>query len=336
MGILLMLRSQERVSAAALAAHYEVSTRTIYRDVDALAQLGIPVFAEMGRNGGFRLMPDYFMPPVAFGRGEALSLMLGLAFLKSLRVRPFAADADAAERKLLAALPERIRQQLMRAQEIIGIERVPVDLLHPERDDPQSRTTDAQATSPSNEAHIVSEFLSAVVDRRPLAIEYDSPYRTRERSFTFLPAGVLWDRDRWYLIGRKAARGERARTLRADRVKAIDSAIEARGEQFAFDVRTLLDRRWLEGAMKAWAKNAPVVIRMPAAAAQRLMQDWYFRYAVFERAPEGSVTMSYGEDDAAAAFALVRWLGPGAELLRPKSWRAALRAELQAMSEMYL
>ena len=329
MGILLMLRSQKTVSAQALADHYEVSTRTIYRDVDVLTQLGIPIYAEMGRHGGFRLMEGYFMPPVAFNFGEALSIVLGLAFLKGLRVRPFPEDADASERKILAAMPEPMRSQLMRAREIIGLEAVPVDLLHPERDDPQQ---DATPERQSQEAAALSLFLRAVAERKCVTVDYRSPYAQASR-FVVAPAGVIWDRDRWYLVGKRLGDDCGPRTLRADRVAEIE--LSAERDAYAFDVRSLLGGRWLEKAMAQWAGSAPVRIRMTARLADELGRDWYYRYALFERGGDGSVVMTVGEDSTETVFRLLRWLGPEAELLAPAEWRDAFKAELARMVAVY-
>ena len=207
-GILLLLRSQKTVSAREIAARYEVSVRTIYRDVEALAELGIPVYAEMGRHGGFRLVDGYFMPPVSFSFGEAMSLFIGLAFARSLRVQPaFDAgedgvpprdDAGNAERKLLAAMPEHLKAQLMRAHELIGIESWPADLLHPERDDPQRRDRAADERvrrppqAPGREACHVGTFLTAIVEQKKLNVRYQSPYGSSgDETFAFTPAGVL-------------------------------------------------------------------------------------------------------------------------------------------------
>src|SRR5579864_5487767 len=89
LGILLILQAQRAISARQLAAQFDVSTRTIYRDLDTLSLLGVPVYAERGRNGGIRLLEGYFLPPLMFARGEAIALLLGLALLGNLRAAPF-------------------------------------------------------------------------------------------------------------------------------------------------------------------------------------------------------------------------------------------------------
>ena len=96
------------MAAGDLARQFGVSRRTIYRDMDTLSALGVPVYAERGLAGGFRLLPGYFLPPLMFSRGEAVSLVLGLALWRSLRGRPLMAELETAERKLLAALPDEL------------------------------------------------------------------------------------------------------------------------------------------------------------------------------------------------------------------------------------
>jgi hypothetical protein len=78
-----------------------------------------------------------------------------------------------------------------------------------------------------------------------------------------------------------------------------------------------------------------VQIRLTAAQAERLQRDWYYGHARFDPRDDGGAVMTYGEVDPTLAYALVRWLGPGAELLSPAAWRADFAAELRAMLTPY-
>jgi predicted DNA-binding transcriptional regulator YafY len=97
----------------------------------------------------------------------------------------------------------------------------------------------------------------------------------------------------------------------------------------------LLGRNWLKSAMDHWAEEAPVKIRLTPAQAARLKGDWYYRHAHFEQPSEDQVLMTLGEEDLAKVLELVRWLGPGAELLEPKAWREIIRADLRKMLADY-
>ncbi len=88
-------------------------------------------------------------------------------------------------------------------------------------------------------------------------------------------------------------------------------------------------------AMKEWRQRAPVTIRLSPAQAERLRRDWYYRHARFERIDDDTVVMTFGEDNRATVLELLRWLGPGAELLEPAEWRAVMREDLQRMLERY-
>jgi predicted DNA-binding transcriptional regulator YafY len=325
LGILLLLRGGKTLSAVELSRHFEVSTRTIYRDVEMLAAVGVPIYAEMGRAGGFRLVEGYFLPPVMFTVGEAVSLLLGLTLLRRLRARPFAAELESSGQKLLAAVPEQLRAVLAHAQQIVGFERLPTDIFHPERPDPTPFPGGA------DEGMVVSEFVRAILEHKMVAFDYRSPYGARTEQIITTPRGLLWDRDRWYLVGERAGHDEETRLWRADRVLGIAAHAPAAERMPAFDVGVLLDHNWLRPAMERWRASSPVTIRITRPQAERLQQDWYYRHARFEKLADDRVLMTFGEDDCAVVLDLLRWLGPGAELVAPVAWRAALRAELAEM-----
>jgi predicted DNA-binding transcriptional regulator YafY len=87
--------------------------------------------------------------------------------------------------------------------------------------------------------------------------------------------------------------------------------------------------------MDQWQRNAPVVIRLTRAQAERLQRDWYYCHAKFEESTDNQIIMTIGEDNQAIVFELLRWLGPGAELVEPKAWRTQIKEQLQQMLSIY-
>ena len=330
LALLFLLRSGQTHSASALAQRFGVSPRTIYRDIETLAAVGVPVYAEAGRAGGFRLVEGYFLPPITFSVGEAISLLTGLALLGRLRVRPFGADLEAAGHKLLAALPDHRRTALAGLANQIAFEPLPHDSFHPEPGEPPS-----PPPGDAREAQVITTFLQSLLDGHPVEVSYQRPYQPEAGTLALAPVGLLWDRDLWYLVGRRLEKTEAPRLWRADRVLTITPLPASLPPAPAFPMEQLLGRRWLTGAMAQWAAADPVQIRLTPAQAQRLQRDWYYGHARFDPLDSGAVVMTYGEVDPQLAFALLRWLGPGAELLTPAAWRAQYAADLRAMLAPY-
>lgn len=113
------------VTAEALAARFEVSPRTIYRDLDALRAAHLPVHAEQGRGGGYALDRHYSLPPVNFTAREALLLLTAGDLMVRHRLMPFTATLSSALDKVRAALPERQQRALEHLKTTIGFVGVP-------------------------------------------------------------------------------------------------------------------------------------------------------------------------------------------------------------------
>jgi predicted DNA-binding transcriptional regulator YafY len=91
-------------SARWLAEKFDVSPRTIERDLSALQQGGVPIWAEPGRTGGYCLDPAHSLAPLGFTVDEALALMIGLG---TLATSPFRDAATSALRKVVAVTDDR-------------------------------------------------------------------------------------------------------------------------------------------------------------------------------------------------------------------------------------
>ncbi len=97
----LRARAPRTVRAVALAQHFEVSTRTIERDLLALQEAGVPIWARPGPGGGYGLNADTTLPPLNLTPAEAAALAIALAALPAL---PFAGAGRSALQKLTAVM----------------------------------------------------------------------------------------------------------------------------------------------------------------------------------------------------------------------------------------
>jgi predicted DNA-binding transcriptional regulator YafY len=115
LAIVLELQARGKQRAEDLAATFEVGKRTIYRDIQALCEAGVPVISTPGQ--GYALLEGYFLPPLRFTPDEALILLLGGDVMAQSFDAEYRAAAQSAGRKIAGALPEPLRKQVRSLQE---------------------------------------------------------------------------------------------------------------------------------------------------------------------------------------------------------------------------
>jgi predicted DNA-binding transcriptional regulator YafY len=213
-------------SARQLARRYEVSTRTIERDILALQDAGVPVYAQAGRRGGYVIDKTRTLPPVNFTAAEMVAIAVSLAGAEGT---PFAFAARSALRKVLAAAPAgqlAEAAQLMDRIRLIGTEQ-PAKSGPP----PHSVATADAGSVPVTEEGVAARPASGHPRRMvPLAIQeaitarhvLQLDYRDRRDVVTVRevePVAFAGTQAHWYLLAwcrlRKASRA-----FRVDRIVA--------------------------------------------------------------------------------------------------------------------
>ena len=160
-------------SAHWLARRFEVSARTIERDLNALRESGVAIIGDVGRSGGYSLDRNRTLPPVTLTPAEALAVTVAL---RSASATPFAAAARRASLKLLAVLPADVRRR----------EAALAGLIHVVGEHPAEQRADG----------VIEE---AVATGRLVRLRYtDADGAATERAVE--PLGLLWGRRGWYLL----------------------------------------------------------------------------------------------------------------------------------------
>ncbi len=117
LAIVLELQGKGKQRAEDLAKTFETSKRTIYRDIEALCEAGVPLLSIPGR--GYSLMEGYFLPPLSFSTDEATMLLLGSEFMAQNFDAQYRVAAHAASRKITSVLPEQLRDDVAYLQKSI-------------------------------------------------------------------------------------------------------------------------------------------------------------------------------------------------------------------------
>jgi len=187
-------------SAHWLARRFEISARTVERDLSALQQSGVPIYAEPGRTGGYCLDKARTLPPVNLTPGEAVAMALALHRMAGT---PFQAEAAAGLRKLVAAMPA---ADVALADELAGRIHLVVK--------------PSPLPEPPPMPRLVADALAA---RRVLRIRYgDRSGATTEREIE--PLGYVGNKY-WYLVAWCRLRGS-VRAFRTDRISGVTRTAE--------------------------------------------------------------------------------------------------------------
>src|SRR5216684_8196197 len=117
--VLELLQSHRQISGPKLAERLEVDIRSVRRYITMLQDLGIPIEAERGRYGTYRLLPGFRLPPLMFTEDEALALTLGLLAARKLGLTAAAPAVEGALAKIERVLPLALRKRVQAVQETL-------------------------------------------------------------------------------------------------------------------------------------------------------------------------------------------------------------------------
>ncbi len=314
LSLVLLLQNHGRQTAAQLARRLEVSERTVYRDVDALSAAGIPVYAERGPRGGCRLVDGYRTSLTGLSQQEADTLLLA-------GVPGAAADlglgavAAAAQLKVLAALPDRLRSTALLARQRFHLDAP--DWFRPAPEQPE-----------------LEAVASAVWSDRRLQLSYERGDGKLVRR-VLDPLGLVLKAGSWYLVGR-ILRDERIyRVSRIRRARVLVARFE---RDPAFD----LAASWSAASAKFEASRPvyPVTVRLSAAG--RAALDEIAEYATRDSGPGTPDPTRPGWMRVVLEFERLEWaaslllrLGAEVEVLEPTELRARVARTARDLAALY-
>ncbi len=197
--ILELLQLHPVLSGVELAQRLEVDGRTVRRYVTMLQDMGIPVEAVRGRDGGYRLRPGFKLPPMMFTQHEALALALGLLLARRLGLGVEREAMEGAAAKLERVLPDTTRAQLQAIQSVLVL------------DLPITRTDPAAET--------ILVLSTAVAEQRQVELHYQA-WNKEVTSRRVDPYGLVYRMGYWYVPGYCHLRQD-VRTFRLDRISAV-------------------------------------------------------------------------------------------------------------------
>jgi predicted DNA-binding transcriptional regulator YafY len=290
-GILLLIQRKRRVRAEDLASVYEVSERTIYRDMLALNEIGVPIVSLPGV--GYELVEGYYLPPLLFSPSEAGALFLSARMLMAHTTGRINADAAGALTKIAVVLPGELRKEAERLAETIEFVMPPARF---DADDVRLAT-----------------LQQAIREHRVVWLRYHSFNRDQTTEREIEPDYLTYSNGTWYVNGYCRLRHD-LRAFRFDRIERLE----------------VLTNTFVPRAIEIAQRDMiDVHIRFDTAAIRWVRERQHYAFQEETSALDGhGIIMTYRVHRIAE---LLPWLlswGAAAQPIDPPELRDAVRAEV--------
>ena len=294
--LLLVLQLRGQLTAAELAAHFEVSVRTVHRDLEALGAAGVPVEAIRGPAGGYRLAGGYRTKLTGLTAAEAEALFVAPAPAAELGLGGVLANARL---KVLAALPTELQERASRAERYFHLD------------------TRGWFRAEDMVPHLPA-LAAATWQGKRLNARYREGRKVVQR--TLDPLGLVLKGGAWYLVARRSA------GMRVYRVSRFAS-VHVRDEGFQRPEEFELAAFWEEWS-RTFEQSLPrVEVRLRASELAR-------RFLPADQQGDGGIYV-VGFQSLEDAFRELLKFGPDAEVLEPVQLRARLAATAREVAALY-
>jgi predicted DNA-binding transcriptional regulator YafY len=305
-GMILLLQGHRVITAETIAEHFEISVRTVYRDLAALGEAGVPIAAEAGV--GYSLMRGYHMPPIMFTEDEAAALFLSGEIAEQVADDSLRQALRAAMLKIKSVLPQEKRDYLQRLGNAVSVR--------------------LRRGSPGVKHETLLPIQDAVVRRRCLAISYDTANRGAISERIVEPLGVVFYAREWHLIAWCRLRGD-VRDFRLDRIRTWQALDEVYQGHQDFSVKEFLRANTNSEEM------TPATVIVDQGVLEHFLQELPGTPVARQVLSDGTVRLEM------LAFSL-EWLryfllryGLMVEAVEPESLRDGIRASALAVMKRY-
>ncbi|ANE89030.1 DNA-binding transcriptional regulator [Bacillus cereus] len=199
--ILIFASAKKAFTAQEIADEFNISVRTVHRYILDLSDMGLPIYAEQGRNGGYKVLTNRVIPPILFTEEEAVSIFFAFQSLSYYRDLPFNTEINSVTHKLYSSLQHDAKAKVDKIRSYIAF-------WNPKR---------------TIETPLLNEVLTATIENKNLHFQYESKSRIKTKHVH--PIGVYAHDGLWYLPAYDF-NVEKTLLYRVDRILSILSTEE--------------------------------------------------------------------------------------------------------------
>ena len=306
LAIVLELQGRDRVTADELARTFEVTKRTIYRDVQALCESGVPVVSAAGQ--GYWLMEGYFLPPVSLSPDEAIMLILGSDLMAKSFDAQYKHAAQTASRKIEALLKDPVLAEVNYLKNNIRF-----------------ITLDAEADLSVPE--LLQQLRRSILARKSVRIRYKKRSSEPEKSFSerqIDPHSLLYLNGAWMLSAYCHLRND-MRMFRLSRIKKLELTELPFNRQTDFNVHNL------HGPVNL---TTSVELLFDNSIADLVKERPILYLASYQDSPQG-LRLSLRVRNIEEVLGWILSWGRKVKVLQPKSLEKRLLEELTEIHSLY-
>ncbi|HEY9124626.1 MAG TPA: YafY family protein [Bacteroidales bacterium] len=304
--ILTFMQSRRLVKASDIAERFDISLRTVYRDVRALQESGIPVCGEAG--SGYTVEAGYHLPPVMFTREEAAAIFTGAKMIDKY--------TDLSVNKHFCTALEKVKA-VIRYSDKEYLEKIDNQIL--------------VLRPPSEDSEFPNCFMvtvqKAIAESHIVNIEYFSGYKKETTRRKVEPIGVCFYSARWHLFGYCKLRNE-YRDFRLDRIKQLEITDEKYTSAHP-TVQELIPKLFDNSAYLKVSLLFP--FDMQAKLAE---QKYYYGFIEEVLTPEG-ILMHFMTDSYEWIERWVLSLGKNVTIVGPQAFKDLVKSKVKALTEHY-
>jgi len=307
--ILIQLQSKKIVKAEEIAGRFEISVRTVYRDVKSLMEAGVPIGSEAGT--GYFIVDGYYLPPVMFTEEEASAMMLAGKLVERMTDSTVRTSFEGALYKIKSVLNEAEKDHLELLQDHI-------EVLKP------------QTTSQPTKNIFLTELQKAVAGKQVIELEYVSNHQNELTIRRVEPIGLFYYSAAWHLIAWCRLRNS-FRDFRCDRIKNLkDTGV-------VFEPRSISTlQEYFNSLQQANVEMKSATILFDRKEAHYVQNSRHYFGFVSEEQLEGQVQMNFVTSDLEM---MARWLlsyGSSVEIEKPEELREIVYTLVEELQEHYL
>lgn len=308
--LMMTVNRKRKFTVRELAEEFGVSPRTMLRDLQELSGMGVPLYSETGRHGGYRVLNERVLPPIAFTEEEAVAMFFAVHALRHYDSLPFETESASALQKFYLHMPGDTRDRIDQM-------RNRVDFVTPGR----------QA-----KAAYLPQLLDAAVRQKVLRIGYASRSDATERDIQ--PVGLFASGGLWYCPAYCFSRAG-FRLFRCDR---IQSACPSPGTQKPLDLSEMHLGNWSHDASAASSLTpmTDLAVELSREGVQRCEAElWTASYLHIRDDGTGRLEGRIPSEDIAFFASFCISLGQEASVEQPPELIELIRQKLAALLEKY-